>query len=176
MSLFSIPTGIAAGQRVRGSDLAAIASATAYLLAPPVAQLYHTSAQAIPNNTWTALLFGTLGAFVLAASWLIFGRSYGALMIGLLIALAMNGIAYYKSDTIAIKAMRARPVSEAEQPAMYRIVRELSTAARQPMPRLYVSPTAPAKLDTSKLPSIPDDALAELASRSSTVLGARSGL
>jgi hypothetical protein len=59
MSLFSIPTGIAAGQRVRGSDLAAIASATAYLLAPPVAQLYHTSAQAIPNNTWTALLFGT---------------------------------------------------------------------------------------------------------------------
>ena len=29
------------------------------LLAPPIAQLYHTSAQAIPNNTWTALLFGT---------------------------------------------------------------------------------------------------------------------
>jgi len=56
-------------------------------------------------------------------------------------ALLMNLYAYWNSDSMSIRAMRARPVSEVEQPAMYRIVRDLSREANQPMPRLYVSPT-----------------------------------
>jgi heat shock protein HtpX len=94
------------------------------------------------NGLKTAMLFGLLGAVVLGASVLLFGQNLGALTIGLVISLGITAISYWNSDKLAIRAMRARPVSEHEQPAMHRIVRELSDRAGQPMPRLYVSPTA----------------------------------
>ncbi|GAA4100663.1 zinc metalloprotease HtpX [Nonomuraea soli] len=92
------------------------------------------------NGLRTAVLLGAMSALILVAGgWL--GGSTG-LQIALVLALVGNGVAYFFSDRIALSALRARPVGEVEQPTLYRIVRELSTEARQPMPRLYVSPTA----------------------------------
>jgi heat shock protein HtpX len=91
------------------------------------------------NGLKTAVLLGAMGALILAAGGLIGGRS--GLAIALVIALGVNGWAYFNSDKLALRAMRAFPVTETQAPQLYAIVRELATEARQPMPRLYVSPT-----------------------------------
>jgi heat shock protein HtpX len=91
------------------------------------------------NGLRTAALLGALSALILVlGAWL--GGGAGV-RLALLVALVANGLAYFFSDKIALSAMRARPVAEVEQPVLYRIVRELSYDARQPMPRLYISPT-----------------------------------
>src|SRR5919199_1406925 len=91
------------------------------------------------NGLKTAALLGLLTAIILAAGYW-FGGS-GGLVFAVVLSLALNAGSYFFSDKIALRAMRARPVREAEFPALYQIVRELATAAGQPMPRLYVSPS-----------------------------------
>ena len=89
------------------------------------------------NTLKTFTLLAALGGLFLfiGSFW-----GQGGLIIGLVLGLVVVGGSYWFSDTIAIKAARAQPVSEAEMPELYRVVRELTTLADLPMPKLYVTP------------------------------------
>ncbi|MBM7076827.1 zinc metalloprotease HtpX [Micromonospora humida] len=92
------------------------------------------------NRLKTAALLGLLTSLILAVGYW-FGGS-GGLVVAVVVSLLMNGVTYFFSDKLALRSMRAQPVSEAQFPELYRMVRELATEAGQPMPRLYVSPTS----------------------------------
>jgi heat shock protein HtpX len=90
------------------------------------------------NTIKTYVLLAGLGGFLIVIGQML-GGTNGATL-GLLLGLAMCGGSYWFSDKLAIRAARAEPVTEAEMPEYYRIVRELCQKADIPMPKLYVSP------------------------------------
>lgn len=103
------------------------------------------------NRLKTAVLLASLSALILVAGQLIAGSN--GLVIAFVIALGINAYSYFNSDKLALRSMRAVPVTAQEQPRMYRIVSELSQSAGKPMPRLYVSPTnAPNAFATGRNP------------------------
>ena len=103
------------------------------------------------NGLKTAALLGLLTAMILAVGYWIGGS--GGLIFAVVLSLAINAGSYFFSDKLALRAMRAQPVSESEFPALYQIVHELATGAGQPMPRLYVSPsTQPNAFATGRNP------------------------
>jgi heat shock protein HtpX len=104
------------------------------------------------NGLKTAALFGAIWAVLLGLGALVQGGRF--IWIFALIGVGTTFYGYWNSDKLAIRAMHAYPVTEAQAPAMYRIVRELSTKAGQPMPRLFVSPTeAPNAFATGRNPA-----------------------
>ena len=80
-----------------------------------------------------------LGGLLVVIGYAIGGLKVASVFLG--IALVMNFVAYWFSDKIAIASAGAKPVSEAEAPRLYQIVRDLTTRAKLPMPKLYVIPS-----------------------------------
>ena len=107
------------------------------------------------NGLKTAALFGVLWAVLLGLGALIGAnsRSVAPIWIMALIGIGTTAYGYWNSDKIALRAMQAYPVSQAQAPQLYETVGELSARANQPMPRIYVSPTmAPNAFATGRNP------------------------
>jgi heat shock protein HtpX len=73
---------------------------------------------------------------------------------GLVIAIFMNGIAYFFSDKIALASSGARPVTREQAPRLYQVMERLASKGNLPMPKLYVIPqAAPNAFATGRSPS-----------------------
>jgi heat shock protein HtpX len=92
----------------------------------------------VKNTFKTFVLLAGLGGLLVILGQLL-GGATGAI-IGLALGLLIVGFSYWKSDTLAIKAARAVPVTEQQMPEYYAIMRELTQKAGMPMPKLYVTP------------------------------------
>ncbi|WP_317643004.1 zinc metalloprotease HtpX [Bombiscardovia apis] len=92
------------------------------------------------NGLKTTLLFALMWAVIMLIWWLTGARS-GTFGIYIAIGLITTFLSYWFSDRIAIASMRAQPVSEQQAPELYQIVRELSSRAGKPMPKIYIAPT-----------------------------------
>ncbi len=107
------------------------------------------------NGLKTAGLLAGIFALLLVVGGLIAAATNNSLFIWLfaLIGIGTTAYGYWNSDKLALRAMGAFPVTEAQAPALHRIVRELSDRAGEPMPRLYISPTqAPNAFATGRNP------------------------
>src|SRR3989441_10224771 len=88
--------------------------------------------------------------FLLTGIFVLFGWAIGTVWLGdwitgailfLLLAGAMNAIAYFASAQIVLWSYRARVVTEAEAAGLYRIVRQVAPQANPPMPKVAIVPT-----------------------------------
>jgi heat shock protein HtpX len=90
------------------------------------------------NTIKTGLLLGALtGLLMLIGGW--FGGQNGV-VIAFLFAMVMNFGSYWFSDKIVLSMYHAQPVTEAQAPELYAMVKNLTLRASMPMPRVYIIP------------------------------------
>lgn len=104
------------------------------------------------NQVKTAVLLVALTVLLVLVGRVLFGPQ-GVLPF-LLVGVAVNGVAYWFSDRIAIAAAQARQVTPEEAPRLHRLADRLALQYRVPRPRVYVSPDpSPNAFATGRNPS-----------------------
>ena len=103
------------------------------------------------NMLKTGVLLGVLTALFVVIGYALGGQQ--GMVVAFALAVALNMFSYWFSDKIVLAMYGARPISEAEAPRLYAIVRRLATRAQIPMPPVYLIPTdAPNAFATGRSP------------------------
>ncbi|HPR41947.1 MAG TPA: zinc metalloprotease HtpX [Candidatus Methanofastidiosa archaeon] len=93
----------------------------------------------------TAILMGTLTALLMLAAGAlglyIGGDPMPYLTFAFVMAMVINLVSYFKSDSIVLRMYKAREVGEDEYPELHRMVRELTQTADMPMPKIAIVPS-----------------------------------
>jgi heat shock protein HtpX len=88
------------------------------------------------NYARTAVLLAALTAILVLLGAAVGGQT--GIVVAFAIALVMNAVSLWKSDTIVLRMFNAQEVSEATAPELFQLVRELARKADLPMPRVYI--------------------------------------
>ena len=88
------------------------------------------------NMVKTAMLLAGLTALLMFAGFALGGEV--GLIGALIFAIATNAYAYWNSDSLALKAHNARPVTRASAPQLVEMVEKLARNANMPVPAVYV--------------------------------------
>jgi heat shock protein HtpX len=91
------------------------------------------------NNLKTTLFLGLLTGLVILVGFWLGGQS--GMMFALVASAVMNFSAYWWSDKLVLSTYGAKPASQTEYPELYVMIRELTSKAGLPMPRLFVMET-----------------------------------
>jgi heat shock protein HtpX len=109
------------------------------VLAPSLSSPVYDQVTSNKRRSW--LLVAGFALFVVAVavafSYVIQGGPVGV-AIALVVAIAINVGAYWKSDAVALRISRAKPASPEQYPRYHNIVEGLCIASGLPKPRLYV--------------------------------------
>ena len=104
------------------------------------------------NTLKTTLLLGLLTGLLVIAGGVIGGNS--GMLLGFVIAVALNFGSYWFSDKIALKMAGAREVSYAEAPELHDMIARLAQASGLPKPRVaIVDADAPNAFATGRNPN-----------------------
>ena len=88
------------------------------------------------NYVKTAMLLAAMTALFMGVGFLIGGTA--GMAIAFVVARGMNLFAFWNSDSLALSAHGAQPVTRAGNPELYAMVEELSRNADLPTPKIYI--------------------------------------